>query len=118
MQGGAACVPHYVFAGFGGPIQTTRFCPEKPSRATRTANGALVKRVKEAFSRLAVGGAENNSLALAVASVKAELGVDGQQEDAPGGDAAENAGAMVLAARCLGGLGCCCSSVSMLRLPG
>jgi len=44
--------------------------------------------VKEAFSRLAVGAAENNSLALAVASVKAELGADGQQEDAPGGEAA------------------------------
>jgi len=36
-------------------------------------------------------------MALAVASVKAELGVYGQQEDAPGGDAAENAGAVVLA---------------------
>jgi len=50
-----------------------------------------------AFSRLAVGAAENNSLALAVASVKAELDADGQQEDAPGGEAAENAGAVVLA---------------------
>jgi len=36
-------------------------------------------------------------LALAVASVKAELGADGQQEDAPGGEAAENAGAVALA---------------------
>jgi len=26
--GGAACVPHYVFVGHGGPIQTTRRCPE------------------------------------------------------------------------------------------
>ena len=32
-----------------------------------------------------------------MASVKAELGADGQQEDAPGGEAAENAGAVVLA---------------------
>jgi len=66
------------------------FVPKSSSRATRKAKRALVKGVKEAFSRLAVGAAENSSLALAVASVKAELGVDGQQEDAPGGEAAEN----------------------------
>ena len=73
------------------------FVPKGSSRATRKAKRALVKGVKEAFSRLAVGAAENNSLALAVASVKAELGADGQQEDAPGGEAAENAGAVALA---------------------
>ena len=39
----------------------------------------------------------HNGLALAVASVKAELGADGQQEDAPGGAAAGNAGAVALA---------------------
>jgi len=71
--------------------------PKGSSRATRKAKRTLVKGVKEAFSRLAVGAAENNSLALAVASVKAELGADGQQDDAPGGEAAENAGAVVLA---------------------
>jgi len=36
-------------------------------------------------------------LALAVVSVKAELDADGQQEDAPGGEGAENAGAVVAA---------------------
>jgi len=36
-------------------------------------------------------------LALPLESVKAELGADGQQEDAPGGEAAEIAGAVVLA---------------------
>ena len=64
------------------------FVPKGSSRATRKAKRALIKGVKEAFSRLAVGAAENNSLALAVASVKAELGADGQQEYAPGGEAA------------------------------
>ena len=64
--------------------------PKGSSRATRKAKRVLVKGVKEAFSRLAVGVAKNNSLALAVASVKAELGADGQQEDAPGGEAAQN----------------------------
>jgi len=49
------------------------FVPKGSSRATRNAKKALVKGVKEAFSRLAVGAAENNSLALAVASVKADL---------------------------------------------
>jgi len=73
------------------------FVPKGSSRAARKAKRALVKGVKEAFSRLAVGAAENNSLALAVASVKAELGANGQQEDAPGGEAAENAGAVGLA---------------------
>jgi len=71
--------------------------PKRSSRATRKAKNALVIGFKEAFSRLAVGAAENNSLALAVASVKAELGADRQQEDAPGGEPAENAGAVVLA---------------------
>ena len=51
--------------------------PKGSSRATRKAKRVLVKGVKEAFSRLAVGVAKNNSLALAVASVKAELGADG-----------------------------------------
>jgi len=73
------------------------FVPKGSKRATRKAKTALVKGVKEAFSRLAVGAAKNNSLALAVASVKVELGADGQQEDAPGGEAAENAGAVALA---------------------
>ena len=73
------------------------FVPKSSSRATRKAKRALVKGFKEASSHLAVGAAENNSLALAVAFVKAELGVDGQQEDAPGGEAAEKAGAVVLA---------------------
>jgi len=71
--------------------------PKSSSRVTRKAKRALVKGVKDAFSRLAVGAAENNSLALAAPSVKAELGADGQQEDAPGVEAAENAGAMVQA---------------------
>jgi len=73
------------------------FVPKDSSRATRKAKRALVKGVKEAFSRLAVRAAENNSLALVVASVKAELGADGQQKDAPGGEAAEKAGAVALA---------------------
>ena len=60
-------------------------------RARRTP----VKGVKEAVSRLAAGAAENNSLALVVVSFKAELGADGQQEDAPGGEAAGIAGAVV-----------------------
>jgi len=66
--------------------------PKSSSRATRKTKRALVKWVKEAFSCLAVGAAGKNSVALAVASVKAELGADGQQEDAPGGEAAKNAG--------------------------
>jgi len=65
------------------------FVPKCSSRTTRKAKRALIKEVKEAFSRLAVGAAENIGLALAVASVKAELGADGQQEDAAGGEAAE-----------------------------
>jgi len=73
------------------------FVPKCSSRVTHNANRALGKGVKEAFSRLAVRAAENNSLALAVASVKAELDADRQQEDAPGGEAAENAGAVLLA---------------------
>ena len=73
------------------------FVPKGSSRAMRKAKRALVKGVKEACSRLAVGAAENNSLALAMASVKAELGVDGQQEDASLDEAAENARAVVLA---------------------
>jgi len=73
------------------------FVPRSSSRATRKAKRALVKGVKGTFSRLAIGAAENSSLALAVASVKAELGADEQQEDAPGCEAAENAGAVVLA---------------------
>jgi len=70
------------------------FVPKSSSRATRKAKRALVEGVK-AFSRLAVGAAENDSLALVVAS--AELGADGQQEDTPGGEAAENAEEVVLA---------------------
>ena len=54
------------------------FVPKSSSRATGKAKRTLVKGVKEVFSRLAVGAADNNSLALAVASVKAELGADGQ----------------------------------------
>jgi len=71
------------------------FVPKSSSRATRKAKRALVEGVKESFSRLAVGAAEKNSLALAVASVEAELGADGRHEDEPGGEAAENAGAVV-----------------------
>jgi len=41
-----------------------------------------------AFDRLAVGAATHSSLTLAMASVKAELGAGGQQEGAPGGEAA------------------------------
>ena len=73
------------------------FVPRSARRATRKAKRAFVKGVKETFNRLAVGAAENNSSALAVASVKAELGVDGQQEDASLDEAAENARAVVLA---------------------
>ena len=72
-----------------------RLTRDSPPGGRCKATRALVKGVKKDFCRLAVGAAENNSLALAVASVKAELGADGQQEDAPGGEAAENAGAVV-----------------------
>jgi len=59
--GGAPCVPHDVFAGHGGPDQSRLldFVPKGSSRATRKAKRALVKGVKEVFSRLAVGAAEN-----------------------------------------------------------
>jgi len=84
--GGARCggrsVVEYIYLFCHGIL----FAPRHP-----------VKGVREPFSRLAVGAAENNSLALAVASVKAERGADGQQEDAPGGEAVENAGAVILA---------------------
>jgi len=50
------------------------FVPKGSSRANRIAKRALVKRVREAFGRLAVGAAKNNSLAQAVASVRAGLG--------------------------------------------
>ena len=71
------------------------FVPRSARGATRKAKRAFVKGVKETFNRLAVGAAENNSLAQAVASVKAELGAYGQQEDPPVVEAAENAGAVV-----------------------
>lgn len=62
------------------------FVPRRSSRAIRKAKRILVKGAKDAFSRLAVGAAENNKLAQAVASVNAGLVAHGQMEDAPGGE--------------------------------
>lgn len=69
------------------------FASKGSRRAAAKAKRALVRAVREDFASLAVGAAENNNLAVAVANVKAGLDQNGQQDGVPAAGAGGNVNA-------------------------
>ena len=69
------------------------FVSKGSRRAAAKAKRALARAVREDFASLAVGAAENNNLAVAIANVKAGLAQNGQQDGVPAAGAGGNVNA-------------------------